>query len=243
MAEVSFRRSRAAARGALCSRGKEATLLHAASDQRSLLHRPRRLHRREAVRRANHFAICLRGAARSRSEAAKIACTQKLISRAISIRCNEHGRRPEIFRFLFFGNHELLRASRLDERGVRAVVTIREAGMRWTCGLAVYLMHGRTSLCGREVVWSWPPGAEAALTHKRHAQRGQSSRSPGRARISVKTVAQGMPVDRQHLWYLPPAFLLQAGHGGGLHPAFPAPSLLSRGTMNRHHSGANAPRE
>ena len=30
--------------------------------------------------------------------------------------------------------------------------------------------------------------------------------APGRLRISVKTVAQGMPVDRQHLWYLPPAF-------------------------------------
>jgi hypothetical protein len=39
-------------------------------------------------------------------------------------------------------------------RGVRAVVTICEAGMRWTCWLAVYLLHGRTSRCGREVVWS-----------------------------------------------------------------------------------------
>jgi hypothetical protein len=37
--------------------------------------------------------------------------------------------------------------------------------------------------------------------------------APGRLRISVKTVAQGMPVDRQHLWYLPPAFFSQAGHG------------------------------
>jgi hypothetical protein len=30
--------------------------------------------------------------------------------------------------------------------------------------------------------------------------------APGRLRISVKTVAQGMPVDRLCLWYLPPAF-------------------------------------
>ena len=37
--------------------------------------------------------------------------------------------------------------------------------------------------------------------------------APGRLRISVKTVAQGMPDDRHHLWYLPPAFFTQAGHG------------------------------
>jgi len=37
--------------------------------------------------------------------------------------------------------------------------------------------------------------------------------APGRLRISVKTIAQGMPVDRHHLWYLPPAFFSQAGHG------------------------------
>ena len=35
----------------------------------------------------------------------------------------------------------------------------------------------------------------------------------GERAINVKTVAQGMPVDRQHLWYLPPAFFSQAGHG------------------------------
>jgi hypothetical protein len=35
-------------------------------------------------------------------------------------------------------------ASRLNERGVRAVVTICEAGMRWTYWLAAYLMRGRT---------------------------------------------------------------------------------------------------
>jgi len=34
--------------------------------------------------------------------------------------------------------------SHLVERGVRAVVTIRGVGMRWTCRLAVHLMHGRT---------------------------------------------------------------------------------------------------
>ena len=42
---------------------------------------------------------------------------------------------------------------------------------------------------------------------------GQQAGAPGRARISVKTAAQGMPVDRLDLWYLPPAFFQQAGHG------------------------------
>jgi hypothetical protein len=37
-------------------------------------------------------------------------------------------------------------------------------------------------------------------------------------------------------------FLLQAGHGCGLHPAFPAPSSL-RGQRTMHHSGMNVPRE
>ena len=37
--------------------------------------------------------------------------------------------------------------------------------------------------------------------------------APRRSRISVKTIAQGMPVDRLYLWYLPPAFCSQAGHG------------------------------
>jgi len=31
-------------------------------------------------------------------------------------------------------------------------------------------------------------------------------------------------MSRPNLWYLPPAFFLQAGHGGGELPAFPAPS-------------------
>ncbi|CCE03218.1 conserved hypothetical protein [Bradyrhizobium sp. STM 3809] len=33
-------------------------------------------------------------------------------------------------------------------------------------------------------------------------------------------------MSRLNLWYLPPAFFSQAGHGCGQHPAFPAPSAL-----------------
>jgi len=44
-----------------------------------------------------------------------------------------------------------------------------------------------------------------------------------------------------NLWWLPPAFFLQAGHGWGLHPAFPAPSRSLRGHVDRRtraHSAA-----
>ena len=72
------------------------------------------------------------------------------------------------------------RPSCLAERDVRAVVTIREVGMRWPCGLAVHLMHGRTSLCGREIVWSWSPGAETkpAATLTRCAGDGGNRAGP-----------------------------------------------------------------
>jgi len=35
-------------------------------------------------------------------------------------------------------------------------------------------------------------------------------------------------MSRLNLWYLPPAFFSQAGHGRGQRPAFPAPSVLRR---------------
>src|SRR5438876_7309101 len=52
--------------------------------------------------------------------------------------------------------------------------------------------------------------------------------SPGRSRISRKTIAQGRPDDPPVPVVLPRAFLLHAGHGCGGHPAFPAPSSVSR---------------
>jgi hypothetical protein len=71
-------------------------------------------------------------AARMSSKAAKTACAEKLISRDISTQNDQLRLGGEIFLFRFFGNCALLRASCFAERGVRAVVTIRGAGMRWT---------------------------------------------------------------------------------------------------------------
>jgi hypothetical protein len=46
----------------------------------------------------------------------------------------------------------------------------------------------------------------AATVAKKPVHRGDRD-------INVKTVARGMPDDRLNLWYLPPAFFSQAGHG------------------------------
>jgi hypothetical protein len=46
---------------------------------------------------------------------------------------------------------------------------------------------------------------------------------------TVKTIAQGMPVDAVYLWLLTPVlFYCTGGYGCNAHPAFPAPSILSR---------------
>jgi hypothetical protein len=43
-------------------------------------------------------------------------------------------------------------------------------------------------------VWSWHPGADAkSVVRRARRRRGQQSRSPGRARISVQTIARGRP--------------------------------------------------
>lgn len=45
-------------------------------------------------------------------------------------------RSEAIFLFRFYRNNVILPPSRLTERGVRAVVTICEVGMRWPCRVA-----------------------------------------------------------------------------------------------------------
>src|SRR5882757_3221038 len=56
---------------------------------------------------------------------------------------------------------------------------------------------------------------------------GKRARSPGRARISRKTIVQGMPVDAVYPWLLTPVlFFCTGGHGCNAHPAFPAPSVV-----------------
>jgi hypothetical protein len=123
-----------------------------------------------------------------------------------------------------------LRASRLMRRGVR-VVTRRRGGLRWTCGRRQTTGAGTDG----EIVWSWPPGAEAKSALRRaRGRRGQESRSPGRSRISRNPLAQGRPgCLGQTCGDCRLRSLLQAGHGCGQRPAFPAPSRFSRASVQR----------
>src|ERR1700748_3775084 len=71
---------------------------------------------------------------------------------------------------------------------------------------------------------------------------GNKARSPGRSRISRKTIAQGRPVVRLVPVVLPRAFLLHADQGGEGHPVFPAPPVLRDGGL-MEKPGRHAPRE
>src|SRR5215475_8744700 len=77
-----------------------------------------------------------------------------------------------------------------------AIVTSVGRGMRWT------LAARATSAAGADcqVVWSWRPlaGAKSA-DDDLQATVTKRSWTPGRARSSVNTIAQGMPMFRLHL--------------------------------------------
>ena len=125
-----------------------------------------------------------------------------------------------------------LPASHPHPEGRFAIVTNVEGGMRWTAGCSARMPRGRAHPDGRRsrVVlvprrWDQPPDQKPGGTE------ANKPGTPGSARISRKTIAQGMP-DVLALPVVTAAcfFCLQAGHGCGLHPAFPAPSSSSRAT-------------
>jgi hypothetical protein len=47
----------------------------------------------------------------------------------------------------------------------------------------------------------------------RITRTGATKPVPEESAYKPLPIAQGMPVDRLNLWYLPPAFFPQAGHG------------------------------
>src|SRR5215475_5032077 len=62
---------------------------------------------------------------------------------------------------------------------------------------------------------------------------GNKAWSPGRARISRNTIAQGRPVDpARTCGSCPVLFFTHGGHGCGSHPVFPAPSDVFEGGMD-----------
>jgi hypothetical protein len=115
--------------------------------------------------------------------------------------------------------------SRADEEGRLAIVTDAGCGMRWTRCVMRRMTRSRTAKsCG-----SGAPTLAPKLVKTRSrltGDGGKKARSPGRARISRNTIAQGRPDDRLVPVVQPRAFCLHADHGCGRHPAFPAPSVL-----------------
>jgi hypothetical protein len=87
-------------------------------------------------RRANHLYGLGRSPAQMRLARAEIIRAEKLISRALSTHNAELPSCAQILFFRFYRNRALLRSSCLAERDARAVVTMREAGMRWPCRVA-----------------------------------------------------------------------------------------------------------
>ncbi len=67
--------------------------------------------------------------------------------------------------------------------------------------------------------------------------------APGRLRISVKTIAQGMPVDRLCLWYLPPAFFAAGGPWVRPSPGIPCALCIRARDELMADLGRNAPRD
>ncbi len=92
-----------------------------------------------------------------------------------------------------------------------------------------------------EVVWSWHPLLVSSLAEVSIGPTGRvkpfNPRGDGgkkelvtgeSAKETVKTIAQGRPDDRPHLWFLPRAFFVARGPWvRAEHPAFPAPSSFS----------------
>ena len=100
------------------------------------------------------------------------------------------------------------RASRLRMRGASRSSRTLEAG----CDGRGVLSDEQHDADG-EVVWSWRPWAGAKLAERSADDGDNKAWSPGRARISRNTIAQGMPAAPAEPVVLPRAFLLHADHG------------------------------
>ena len=86
----------------------------------------------------------------------------------------------------------------LLERGAsRSSRTLGAGGGGRSRSQRAWIARGRTASCGREIAWSWRPdaGAKSSGDDDPRRRRWLSSRTPGRSRISVKTIARGMPDD------------------------------------------------
>jgi len=126
------------------------------------------------------------------------------------------------------GRDSVVRADVIAGRVARSVSDLRA---RETSGV----------VADGEVVWSWHPLLVSSLAEVSIGPTGRvkpfNPRGDGgkkelvtgeSAKETVKTIAQGRPDDRPHLWFLPRAFFVARGPWvRAEHPAFPAPSSFS----------------
>ena len=108
-------------------------------------------------------------------------------------------------KYFYFGKSESVISSRCPASARGAYASSRTwGGMRWT------RMRRKTSGANAdgEVVWSWRPDAGAKFLRSKllRDDGGKRARSPGRSRISRKTIAQGGPDDPPVPVVLPRAF-------------------------------------
>ena len=105
---------------------------------------------------------------------------------------------------------------------------------------------GRSAAAYGEVVWSWrrDPGVYPARLCG-HGNGDNKGRSPGRARISRKTIARGKPGCLGCTCQTRVRCFAVFAHGaaGAVGARLSLRPLHKRGTMNLQNSGENEPRE
>jgi hypothetical protein len=85
------------------------------------------------IRRANHLCgFALNSARQTASEQPKSITQKQQFCEPLQTDRDDQDRLAKIFIFPFFGNHDCLSSSRLDERGVSADRHERGGGERWT---------------------------------------------------------------------------------------------------------------
>src|SRR5690349_6880102 len=96
-----------------------------------------------------------------------------------------------------------------------------------------------------EIVWSWPPDAEAKFAGVTNAADDGSNKArfPGRVRISRKAIAQGMPDDPAEPVVPSPCFFHCTGAMGEAFTRHSLRPLVSGGTEFSQSPGDIAPRD
>jgi hypothetical protein len=122
-----------------------------------------------------------------------------------------------------------------SREGRIAIVTDVGCGMRWTRQRQAHTCGRRMTLqADGEAVWSWRPDAGVKFSQGDSCldDGGKTAGHRGEHGVSVKTIAQGMPVDAA----LPVVTTLMCffhfareAMGAAAHPAFPAPSAIEGG--------------